>query len=130
VNPSRNEPTWSGYDGYWDFIKDHVPDERFPIRRLVARRLAIATLLWTATDPQNETWDVRRWDELLPGSWTLTPTALHEKIHFNRVLWMRSTNVLAQTLPHELDWLVSVDWPEDKKDSILTALEQERAARR
>jgi hypothetical protein len=134
VVPNRTEPDWQQYNTFWAFVQAYVPAEPFAvIQTLVARRLVLATLLWTAKEPETESWDVERWDALLPGQMGDTRpgrkkavTALYQKLNFNIVLWMRSQDVLSQLMITELDWLLTLDWPDDKKAGVVRALHREK----
>ncbi len=136
VAPDRNEPDWQQYNTFLAFVQAYVPGEPFAvIQTLVARRLVLATLLWTAADPETESWDVERWDALLPGQMGDTRpgkkkavTALYHKLNFNIVLWMRTKDLLSQLLPDELEWLASIEWPKERNQKIVMALTRERGA--
>jgi hypothetical protein len=72
-------------------------------------------------------WNTDAFVRLLPGrpikkvvKW------VYDKLNFNQVLWMRSSNVLSQLLREEIDWLATIDWPADKRAPILGALGRER----
>jgi hypothetical protein len=116
-------------DTYWAFIQRRVPPVPFPIcQTLVARRVALAALLWTADmTPAGPEWNAEKFASLLPGrpinrlvKW------VYDKLNFNQVLWMRSSDVLSQLLKEEIDWLETIEWPPTKKRPILDALSRER----
>jgi len=114
---------------YLGFIQERVPSTPFPVSQtLVARRVALAALLWTADmTPAGPEWNTDAFVRLLPGrpikkvvKW------VYDKLNFNQVLWMRSSGILSQLLREEIDWLAAVDWPADKRAAILAALDRER----
>jgi len=114
---------------YLGYIQDRVPSTPFSVSQtLVARRVALAALLWTADmTPAGPEWNTDAFVHLLPGrpikkvvKW------VYDKLNFNQVLWMRSSGVLSQLLREEIDWLARVDWPVDKRAAILEALDRER----
>jgi len=116
-------------DTYWTFIQKRVPPVPFPIcQTLVARRVVLACLLWTARmTPAGPEWNTEAFVSLLPGrpikrlvKW------VYDKLNFNQVLWMRSSEVLSQLLKEEIDWLEEIEWPDDRKSAILDALSRER----
>jgi hypothetical protein len=118
-----------GTETYLSFIQERVPPTPFPVSQtLVARRVAVAALLWTADmTPAGPEWNTDAFARLLPGrpikkivKW------VYDKLNFNQVLWMRSSGILSQLLREEIDWLAKVDWPEDKRAAILESLDRER----
>lgn len=111
------------------FIQERVPSAPFAVSQvLVARRVALAVLLWTAdVTAAGLSWNADDFASLLPGrpihkriKW------VYDKLNFNQVLWMRSSDVLSQLLREELDWLENIQWPAEKRSTILAALLRER----
>lgn len=118
-----------GTTTYLGFIQDRVPPTPFPVAQtLVARRVALAALLWTADmTPAGPEWNADAFVRLLPGRPIKRSVKwVYDKLNFNQVLWMRSSGVLSQLLGEELDWLESIDWPAEKRGAILAALSRER----
>jgi len=114
---------------YLGYIQDRVPSTPFPVSQtLVARRVALAALLWTADmTPAGPEWNTDAFVRLLPGRPIKKSVKwVYDKLNFNQVLWMRSSNVLSQLLREEIDWLATIDWPADKRAPILGALDRER----
>jgi hypothetical protein len=114
---------------YLAYIQDRVPSTPFPVAQtLVARRVALAVLLWTADmTPAGPDWNTDAFVRLLPGRPTKKVVKwVYDKLNFNQVLWMRSSGVLSLLLREEIDWLAAVGWPADKRAAILGALDRER----
>ncbi len=111
------------------FIQARVPNTPFAIAQtLVARRVALAALLWTADmTPAGPNWNADAFAALLPGrSMKKTLKWVYDKINFNQVLWMRSSGILSQLLREEIEWLTQIEWPESKREMIQAALLRER----
>lgn len=111
------------------FIQERVSPQPFKIAQtLVARRVAVATLLLTADPtPSGLDWNTDQFDNVLPGRPSdKIVKAVYNKISFNQVLWMRSSEVLAQLLREEFDWLDGLEWPKQKKGAIKKALHREQ----
>lgn len=122
---------WSPGDTrtFLSFIQERVPATPWPVAQtLVARRVAIASLLWTADlTPGGMEWNTDAFDRLLPGRPSKKIVkAVYDKLNFNQVLWMRSSGVLSQLLREEFDWLTELDWPQQKQTPILETLLKER----
>lgn len=114
---------------YLGFIQERVPSTPFPVcQTLVARRVALAALLWTSDmTPAGPAWNTDEFVRLLPGRPTKKIVKwVYDKLNFNQVLWMRSSGILSQLLREEIDWLANVDWPTDKRAAIVGALDRER----
>jgi hypothetical protein len=114
---------------FLSFIQDLVPSNPFPIAQtLVARRVAIATLLWTADmSAAGPEWNVDAFAAMLPGRQSKKHLKwVYDKINFNQVLWMRSSGILSQLLKEEVEWLERIKWPEGKVELIQAALVRER----
>jgi len=126
------ERNWGGEhsdtDTYWVFIQKRVPPTPFPLcQTLVARRVALAALFWTADmTPSGPEWNADSFVRLLPGRPTKKIVKwVYDKLNFNQVLWMRSSGIPSQLLQEEIEWLQKVEWPAEKKASILDALHRE-----
>jgi len=114
---------------YLAYIQERVPPTAFPVTQtLVARRVALATLLWTADmTPSGPEWNTDAFVCLLPGRPARRAIKwVYDKLNFNQVLWMRSSGILSQLLREEIEWLETLDWPVEKKTAILGALARER----
>lgn len=114
---------------FLSFIQERVPSTPFPIlQNLVARRVAISCLLWTAdVTVTGLEWNADAFDRLLPGRPAKKIVkAVYDKLNFNQVLWMRSSGMLSQLLREEFDWLEGVAWPSERKQAITEALRRER----
>jgi hypothetical protein len=114
---------------FLSFIQERVPSSPLPIvQTLVARRVAIATLLWAADlSAGSLEWNADAFDHLLPGRPSKKNVkAVYDKLNFNQVLWMRSSGVLSQLLREEFDWLAAIQWPHQKAKAISEALLKER----
>jgi hypothetical protein len=119
-------------DTFLAFIQSRVSAHPFAITQtLVARRVALATLLLCAnTHSGGLDWDAdaaEAFDRLLPGRPAKKLViAVYDKLNFNQVLWMRSSNILSQILGEEFTWLESQEWPPERRDVILKNLSRER----
>lgn len=119
-------------DTFLAFIQKQVSAHPFAVvQTLVARRVALATLLMCATTQNGSLeWDANAaedFDQRLPGRPAKKLViAVYDKLNFNQVLWMRSANLLSQLLREEFDWLESQTWPDEKRHAILNNLRRER----
>lgn len=114
---------------FLSFIQERVSSSPLPIvQTLVARRIAIASLLWTAEPTASGLeWNADAFDGFLPGRPSKKfVKAVYDKLNFNQVLWMRSSGVLSQLLCEEFDWLAAIQWPQQKSQAISHALSKER----
>lgn len=103
-----------GYPTYFVFIQERAPVQRFEVElTLVARRVALATLLLTATAEAGEIrWNADEFNRILPGSpHARQVKAVYDKLNFNRVLWLRTRDIHTQLLPEEVEWLSQIQWP-------------------
>lgn len=110
---------------FWSFVQARVPAAPFPVvQTLVARRLVVATLLWTAdVTAGSVVWNVNAFAGLLPGRPVKKLVkAIYDKLNFNQALWMRTEEVWSQLLPEEIDWLTTIDWPAESRALILETL--------
>jgi len=116
-------------DTYLSYIQERVSDAPFPVcQTLVARRVALAALLWTSDlTPGVPEWNADAFVSILPGRPIKKVVKyVYDKLNFNQVLWMRSAGVLSQLLVEEIDWLEKLSWPETKSAAILDALSTQR----
>lgn len=125
----HQQPASRETDTYLSYILERVSDAPFPVcQTLVARRIALAALLWTSDlTPGGPEWNTDAFASFLPGRPIKKIVKyVYDKLNFNQVLWMRSAGVLSQLLAEEIDWLEAVPWPEAKKPAILNALSAQR----
>jgi hypothetical protein len=119
-------------DTFLAFIQSKVSPHPFPVSQtLVARRVAVGVLLLCANIQSGRLeWDAdaaEAFDGLLPGRATKKLViAVYDKLNFNQVLWMRSSNILSQLLEEEFEWLKRQNWPPEKQDVLLASLSRER----
>lgn len=124
----RNTARSESGQTFWAFIQSRVHGEPFPIvQTLVARRVALGTLLLTATQQSdNLEWNADEFNKLLPGRPVKKLVkAIYDKINFNQVLWMRTSSLLSQLLQEELEWLENQEWPIGRRNAVLKLLERE-----
>jgi hypothetical protein len=110
-----------GYPTYLAFIQEQAPKRRFEIEiTLVARRVALGTLLLTATAEAGELrWNAEMFNRMLPGSpHSRNVKAVYDKLNFNRVLWLRTRDIHTQLLSQEVEWLRRIEWPAEKRYPI------------
>jgi hypothetical protein len=115
---------------FLEYIQEHAPAQRFDIElTLVARRVALATLLLTAIVKTGELqWNADEFDRVLPGRrQNATLKAVYDKLNFNRVLWLRTRDIHTQLLPEEFRWLAQIDWPQPKRIAIQKFLDRVEA---
>lgn len=119
-----------GHPTYFAYIQEHAPVQRFDIElTLVCRRVALATLLTTATAETGELrWNADEFNRVLPGSpQARSVKAVYDKLNFNRVLWLRTRDIHTQLLLEEIQWLDQIDWPEKNRAAIQRFLSRARA---
>jgi hypothetical protein len=119
-------------DTFLAFIQSRVSPHPFAVMQtLVARRVALGALLQCANVEDGALeWDAdaaEAFDRLLPGRPAKKLViAVYDKLNFNQVLWMRSSNILSQVLDEEFKWLEKQEWPPDKRETVMTSLSRER----
>jgi hypothetical protein len=120
-------------DTFLACIQSRVSPHPFPVMQtLVARRVALGALLMCASIQSDRLdWDAdaaEAFDKLLPGRPAKKLViAIYDKLNFNQVLWMRSSNILSQVLEDEFKWLERQEWPSERREAILASLSRERA---
>jgi hypothetical protein len=73
-------------------------------------------------------WNAVAFDRFLPGRAIHDLViAVYDKLNFNQVLWMRSSDLLSQLLREEFDWLGNLQWTDDRRNVVLTKLHREHA---
>ena len=125
--PEADQAKDSG-ETFLSFVQQRVPAGALSVvQTLVARRVALACLLWTADmTPAGPAWNADAFAQLLPGRPAKkTIKWVYDKLNFNQVLWMRSSDVLSQLLDEEVRWLAGVPWPNDRSSQIAAALQQQ-----
>ena len=106
---------------YVGFITENIPEPpafQFLLVRMVARRIAVATLLLTA-DIHDERldWDATSFSAAVRGAeFSATAEYIYDGVEFQRDLQIKTKRlpILAQLLKPEYEWLLQLDWPKDR----------------
>jgi len=111
---------------FWGFVQSQVGAEEM-IVRLVARRVAVACLLYTATWSGGETpWNVRAFSEHVPHDPLYREEkAIYDVVPFGRDLWIKTKSLKTQLLREEYEWLLKQEW-DANSDHCLTYIREGR----
>jgi hypothetical protein len=96
---------------FWGFIQSKVGGEEMTVR-LVARRVALACLLYTATWSGGEpSWNVKDFSNHVPHDPIYREeNAVYAVVGFGRDLWIKTTSLKTQLLREEYEWLLNQEW--------------------